>query len=178
MGRSAAVFGVEVPGEEGTRTRWHAEYDRRSRFLQVIILISSRPFGRDLEFVKSYPFLLVLMAGEDLMDVKFRLFDGSDIGPSKYDPSTTVASLKETIVARWPQEKQNGPKTINDIKLINGGKILENGKTLAESKVPVIDLPGGVITMHVVVRPPLPEKNSEKQHMVNSKQSRCACSIL
>lgn len=43
------------------------------------------------------------MAGEDLIEVKFRLFDGTDIGPNKYDPSTTVASLKETILARWPQ---------------------------------------------------------------------------
>lgn len=43
------------------------------------------------------------MAGEDSIEVKFRLFDGTDIGPSKYDPSTTVASLKEIILARWPQ---------------------------------------------------------------------------
>ncbi|RWV80371.1 hypothetical protein GW17_00058370 [Ensete ventricosum] len=43
------------------------------------------------------------MAGEDLIELKFRLFDGTDIGPNKYDPSTTVASLKEAILARWPQ---------------------------------------------------------------------------
>lgn len=46
---------------------------------------------------------LVFMAGEDLIELKFRLFDGSDIGPDKYDPATTVAALKETIVSRWPQ---------------------------------------------------------------------------
>lgn len=56
-------------------------------------------------------------------------------------------------------DKENGPRTINDLKLINAGKILENNGTLAESKLPV-DLPGGVITMHVVVRPPLSEKNT------------------
>ncbi|THU48563.1 hypothetical protein C4D60_Mb06t00290 [Musa balbisiana] len=43
------------------------------------------------------------MAGDDLIELKFRLFDGTDIGPNKYDPSTTVASLKEAILARWPQ---------------------------------------------------------------------------
>lgn len=57
-------------------------------------------------------------------------------------------------------EKENGPKTINDVKLINAGKILENTRTLAESRVPVGELPGGVITMHVVVRPPLSDKIS------------------
>lgn len=45
------------------------------------------------------------MAEDDSIELKFRLFDGSDIGPDKYDPSTTVASLKEVILARWPQGK-------------------------------------------------------------------------
>lgn len=42
------------------------------------------------------------MAGDDLIELKFRLFDGTDIGPNKYDPSTVVGSLKESILARWP----------------------------------------------------------------------------
>ncbi|KAE8077361.1 hypothetical protein FH972_015932 [Carpinus fangiana] len=100
------------------------------------------------------------MASEDLIELKFRLADGTDIGPSKYSPATTVASLKGKILAQWPKEKENGPKTINDVKLINAGKILENNRTLAESRVPVGELPGGVITMHVVVRPPLSDKIS------------------
>eukprot|EP00262_Sarcandra_glabra_P010044 TRINITY_DN24910_c0_g1_i1.p1 TRINITY_DN24910_c0_g1~~TRINITY_DN24910_c0_g1_i1.p1 ORF type:complete len:119 (-),score=18.91 TRINITY_DN24910_c0_g1_i1:405-761(-) len=118
------------------------------------------------------------MAGEDLVEVKFRLFDGSDIGPSKYDPSTTVGSLKETIIALWPQDKEIAPKTINDMKLISAGKILENNRTLSESRVLVGELPGGVITMHVVVRPPLFDKNNEKQLAKSPQKNRCACSIL
>jgi hypothetical protein len=59
--------------------------------------------------------------------------------------------------------KENGPKSVNDMKLINAGKILENTKTLAESRVPVGELPGCVITMHVVVRPPTSEKASGNQ---------------
>nr|CAD1826875.1 unnamed protein product [Ananas comosus var. bracteatus] len=82
---------------------------------------------------------------------------------SKYDPSTTVASLKEIILARWPQDKEIAPKTINDLKLINAGRILENNRTLAESRVLVGEVPGGVITMHVVVRPPQFDKNNAKQ---------------
>ncbi|URE01305.1 hypothetical protein MUK42_19427 [Musa troglodytarum] len=100
------------------------------------------------------------MAKEDLIELKFRLSDGTDIGPNKYDPSTTVASLKEFILDRWPQDKEIAPKTINDVKLINAGKILDNNQTIAESRVPVGELPGGVITMHVVVRPPVLDKNN------------------
>jgi len=64
------------------------------------------------------------------------------------------------------------------LKLINAGKILENNKTLAESRVPVGELPGGVITMHVVVRPPSSDKNSEKQLANAPKKNRCSCTIL
>ncbi|XP_020255636.1 membrane-anchored ubiquitin-fold protein 3-like [Asparagus officinalis] len=119
------------------------------------------------------------MAGDDdLIELKFRLFDGTDIGPSKYDPSTSVGSLKQIILDQWPQGKEIAPKTINDVKLINGGRILENNRSIAESRVPVGELPGGVITMHVVVRPPVPDKNNEKQLANSPKQQRCACTIL
>lgn len=47
------------------------------------------------------------MAGEDLVELKFRLADGTDIGPSKYSPATTVASLKEKILAQWPRGYSN-----------------------------------------------------------------------
>lgn len=112
------------------------------------------------------------MAGEELLELKFRLYDGTDIGPNKYAPTTTVGTLKESILAQWPKEKANGPRTISDMKLINAGKILENNKTLAESRVPVGELPGGVITMHVVVRP------SEKPPPGSPRKKRCACCIL
>lgn len=60
-------------------------------------------------------------------------------------------------------EKENAPKTINDVKLINAGKILENNKTLAESRSHVSEIPGGVITMHIVMRPPMADKKSGKK---------------
>lgn len=43
------------------------------------------------------------MAGEELIELKFRLSDGSDIGPNKYNPTTTVGFLKEIILSQWPQ---------------------------------------------------------------------------
>lgn len=57
-------------------------------------------------------------------------------------------------------DKEIAPKTINDLKLIHAGKILENNRTVAESRVSVGEIPGGVITMHVVVRPPQLDKNN------------------
>lgn len=53
------------------------------------------------------------------------------------------------------------PKSINDVKLINAGKVLENGKTLSESRVMMGEIPGGVITMHVVLRPSSEAKTGE-----------------
>lgn len=43
------------------------------------------------------------MTDEDLVELKFRLYDGSDIGPIQYSSSYTVAMLKERIIAEWPK---------------------------------------------------------------------------
>lgn len=117
------------------------------------------------------------MAAE-LLELKFRLYDGTDIGPNMYALTTTISSLKESIISQWPKEKEYKPKTVNDLKLINAGKILENSKTLAESRVPAGEIPGGVVTMHVVVRPPISDKGIEKHSSDKAKQSRCLCTIL
>jgi hypothetical protein len=116
------------------------------------------------------------MAGDDLVELKFRLYDGTDIGPNKYAPASTIATLKESILSQWPQGKENGPKSINDMKLINAGRILENSKTLAESRVLVGELPGCVVTMHVVVRPSTSDK-ANKQPSDAPKRNKCYCTI-
>ncbi|KAM7267124.1 hypothetical protein ACFE04_009290 [Oxalis oulophora] len=88
------------------------------------------------------------------VEVKFRLYDGSDIGPFRYSiTSTTVSMLKERILQHWPKDKKIAPKVANDIKLINAGKILENSKTVGQCRATFDELPNGVITMHVVVQP-------------------------
>lgn len=57
-------------------------------------------------------------------------------------------------------DKSLVPKSVNDMKLIHAGKVLENGKTLAESRAHAGDLPGGVVTMHVVVQPAVVKKKT------------------
>lgn len=53
-----------------------------------------------------------MAGGKETIEVKFRLFDGTDIGPNKYDPSTTVAALKEFVLARWPQGEETRRLTV------------------------------------------------------------------
>jgi hypothetical protein len=120
---------------------------------------------------------MAVVSLEEPVELKFRLYDGTDIGPNKYPPATTVANIKESILSHWPKEKGNGPKTINDMKLINAGKILENSKTLADSRVPLGEIPGSVITMHVVIRPPVIDK-AKKQQSESPKNNKCCCTIL
>lgn len=43
------------------------------------------------------------MPEEDLIELKFRLFDGSDIGPIRYSSTSTVAMLKDRIISEWPR---------------------------------------------------------------------------
>uniref|UniRef100_A0A1D1XN58 Membrane-anchored ubiquitin-fold protein n=1 Tax=Anthurium amnicola TaxID=1678845 RepID=A0A1D1XN58_9ARAE len=93
------------------------------------------------------------MPDEDLVELKFRLYDGTDIGPIRYSAASTVAMLKERIVSEWPRDKKIIPKAANDIRLISAGKVLENNKTIAQCRVPFGELPGGVLTIHVVVQP-------------------------
>ncbi|KAL3649112.1 hypothetical protein CASFOL_005515 [Castilleja foliolosa] len=115
---------------------------------------------------------------DEQIELKFRIFDGTDIGHRSYSSSTTIANLKQRILSEWPQDKSVVPKSVNDMKLIHAGKVLENGRTLAESRVNLGDLPGGVITMHVVVQPAIVKKKTGKNQSEKEKQGSCSCSIL
>ncbi|PPS06677.1 hypothetical protein GOBAR_AA13968 [Gossypium barbadense] len=97
--------------------------------------------------------------GEELIEVKFRTNDGTDVAHGTYALSTNVATLKQKMVAEWPQ-KTVTPKSINDLKIIHAGKVLENNKTLAGSRITFGDLPAGVITMHVIVQPAIAKNKS------------------
>uniref|UniRef100_A0A0D9Z958 Membrane-anchored ubiquitin-fold protein n=1 Tax=Oryza glumipatula TaxID=40148 RepID=A0A0D9Z958_9ORYZ len=116
---------------------------------------------------------------QEQFEIKFRLPDGTDIGPKRYPAASTVATLKESIVAQWPKaDKEKGPRTVNDLKLINAGKILENNKTLSECKSPICDF-SGLTTMHVVVRAPTSDKQSTDKIVAKKpKDFRCGCSIM
>ena len=69
------------------------------------------------------------------------------------------AEITFGLVLMLLAEAAGQPKSVGDIKLINAGKILENWKTVSESRVPIGEIPGGPITMHVVVRPQTTEKS-------------------
>ncbi|XP_074558403.1 membrane-anchored ubiquitin-fold protein 4-like [Curcuma longa] len=118
------------------------------------------------------------MPEEDLIELKFRLYDGSDIGPIRYSSSSTVAMLKERIIAEWPRDKKIIPKVANDVKLISAGKVLENNKTIAQCRSPFGEIPAGIITMHVVVQPSSSKIKTEKKIEELPKKTLCSCSIL
>lgn len=40
---------------------------------------------------------------EERIELKFRIYDGTDIGHSSYAPSMTVATLKKRLLSEWPQ---------------------------------------------------------------------------
>ncbi|MBA0739493.1 hypothetical protein Gogos_012760 [Gossypium gossypioides] len=119
------------------------------------------------------------MPVEEVVEIKFRLYDGSDMGPFRYSPASTIAMLKERIVAEWPKDKKIAPKGANDIKLINAGKILENNKIVGQCRVHFGDLPEAVITMHVVVQPSVTKvKTAEKKVDEPPRNNLCSCSIM
>ncbi|GBG67675.1 hypothetical protein CBR_g805 [Chara braunii] len=121
-----------------------------------------------------------MAGGGEEIELKFRLIDGTDIGPLKFAPTATVAQMKESIIQAWPTDKEGGPTAIQDMKLINGGKILENNLTLAESRVPLGEAGAGIaITMHLVVRQPTNDKSQEKPYAKVPKDDKCGrCVIL
>lgn len=118
------------------------------------------------------------MPDEELIDIKFRLYDGSDIGPFRYSSASTVDMLKQRIVSDWPKGKTIVPKAVTEIKLISSGKILENNKTVGQCKIPYGEVPGGVIIMHVVVQPSLAKTKTEKKIDKSPRKIVCSCSIL
>ncbi|KAL8247093.1 hypothetical protein R6Q59_008309 [Mikania micrantha] len=105
---------------------------------------------------------------QNSLEIKFRLIDGSDIGPKSFPAAATVSTLKESIVSQWPKDKENAPRTVKDVKIISAGKILENNKTVGECRSVLCDVPGGITTMHVLVSQPPQEKGrlSFKRNMI------------
>ncbi|KAJ6374555.1 hypothetical protein OIU78_030124 [Salix suchowensis] len=109
------------------------------------------------------------MPEEDLVDIKFRLYDGSDIGPFRCSSSTsTVDMLKQRVVSDWPRGKTITPKVVNEIKLISSGKVLDNNKTVGQCRTPFGEVAGGVIIMHVVVQPSLAKTKTVKTQILYS----------
>jgi len=43
------------------------------------------------------------MAEGEHIELKFRIYDGTDIAHNTYSSSTTIATLKQKLIAEWPQ---------------------------------------------------------------------------
>lgn len=41
--------------------------------------------------------------GDEHLELKFRIFDGTDIGHGSYSSSITIATLKQRLLSEWPQ---------------------------------------------------------------------------
>lgn len=41
--------------------------------------------------------------GDERIELRFRIFDGTDICQGIYARSTTITSLKQRLLAEWPQ---------------------------------------------------------------------------
>lgn len=50
------------------------------------------------------------MGQREEIELKFRIYDGTDIGHHSYAPSMTVANLKKRLLAEWPQGNIATPK--------------------------------------------------------------------
>ncbi|CAN6981184.1 unnamed protein product [Brassica oleracea var. botrytis] len=129
---------------------------------------------------RRYPFVEIhfdMAEVDNQLEIKFRLTDGSDIGPKAFPDATTVSALKETVISQWPREKENGPKTVKEVKLISAGKVLDNNKTVKDYRNPVSNLVGAVTTMHVIIQPLLTEKE-KKPKGDDPMMNKCVCTVM
>mmetsp|Transcript_16811 Transcript_16811/g.54990 ORF Transcript_16811/g.54990 Transcript_16811/m.54990 type:complete len:113 (-) Transcript_16811:329-667(-) len=110
----------------------------------------------------------------DEMSIRFRLGDGTDIGPFTFSPVTSLWNVKERIIAEWPRDNDR-PGSTAELKLIHSGKILDNNKTLGEVGVPANML----VTMHVVIRPPVDDtaKGGGRSSGDQKQSLRCGCVV-
>ncbi|KAL9462069.1 hypothetical protein AB3S75_000129 [Citrus x aurantiifolia] len=118
----------------------------------------------------------ILRDALDLSDIKeklclkFKLPDGTEIGPFTYSPVDSVAHLKSSVVSNWPKDIANGLKKAKYVDLFKGENILPDDMDLS-------DMVGAhyseeIITIKVVLRSP---SNKSKD---SAKATRGVCAIL
>ena len=111
--------------------------------------------------------------GPETASVRFRLYDGTDIGPMSVPLGTTVGAVKEAVLDSWPQARalqtcgarlrtpdvalprrslqdRERPEGPGALKIILSGRLLGNEVTLADARTPT----DALVTMHLVVAPP------------------------
>ncbi|CAD5331768.1 unnamed protein product [Arabidopsis thaliana] len=147
-------------GFEHLRPFWTKYVNYSNDFIKNCHILESVADPNRIKANEVIPLERYMAEVKDQLEIKFRLNDGSDIGPKLFPDATTVATLKETVVAQWPRDKENGPKTVKDVKLISAGRILENNKTVGDCRSPVGNFSGAVTTMHVIIQHQVTEKGN------------------
>mmetsp|Transcript_2685 Transcript_2685/g.3058 ORF Transcript_2685/g.3058 Transcript_2685/m.3058 type:complete len:124 (-) Transcript_2685:729-1100(-) len=114
-------------------------------------------------------------------NVRFRMHDGTDIGPILLEKTMSVQGIKEKLLADWvtdnSSEAKPAPKTIGDMKLILSGQVLDNVKILGELKLPNVGS-DSIVTMHLVIRLAVPPKSGgEAAETKPGAAHRCRCII-
>ncbi|KAG7602346.1 UBL3-like ubiquitin domain [Arabidopsis thaliana x Arabidopsis arenosa] len=90
---------------------------------------------------------------------------------------TCIGFSPISVIISKPDYKENGPKTVKDVKLISAGRILENNKTVGDCRSPVGNFSGAVTTMHVIIQHQVTEKEKKKKKKPKGdlKQNKCVC---
>lgn len=60
-------------------------------------------FDQEVRVGIVYKSKLEMSGVQDQLEIKFRLIDGTDIGPKSFPVAASVANLKESILAQWPK---------------------------------------------------------------------------
>ena len=116
--------------------------------------------------------------------LRFRLVDGVDVGPNDYEATTTVAELKEGLLADWGRSpgaaSSQTPSATNEMRLILAGKFLDNAATLEQLRGPMGHPDSEtVVTMHLVITRPQPDSAGDGGSSDGKYAGRCArCTLM
>mmetsp|Transcript_51305 Transcript_51305/g.164032 ORF Transcript_51305/g.164032 Transcript_51305/m.164032 type:complete len:126 (+) Transcript_51305:125-502(+) len=116
-------------------------------------------------------------------NIRFRMNDGTDLGPWHFPSAGTVGQMKEKVVAEFPAAPggEGGaavPKTVNDVTLILAGKVMDNAKIISDLRTQMGN-PGSetLVTFHLVVRPHAAAKTQTRKEAEENKPTKCGCVI-
>ncbi|KAL4424544.1 hypothetical protein ABPG77_010124 [Micractinium sp. CCAP 211/92] len=110
--------------------------------------------------------------------VRFRHTLG-DVGPFPFPLSSPIGDLKAKLLEAWPTEgalAAERPASEAEIKLICAGKFMDNNVVLG-SLQHVLGEPGSdvIVTMHIVLRPPQPQKAAAPAKQQPESSKGCCC---
>ncbi|KAD1943838.1 hypothetical protein E3N88_42115 [Mikania micrantha] len=67
------------------------------------VLSNYRLFQLQQPVLKIWKKRCIMAEGNEDVELKFRIYDGTDISHGNYASSTTITALKQKLVSDWPQ---------------------------------------------------------------------------